>query len=222
MKKVLVGCLIVLVIGGVGLGVAAFWAYRAARPMFESASSYLDQAKELASVGDRIAIKAPYSVPADGELTNAQVERFIAVQSRVRLQLGDRWSELQGKAEALKKKADSRKGELSLAEAASVFSDLTGIYVDARRAQVDALNVQKFSASEYTWVRNRVYEAAGMQLEGSIDLSAIEKMAREGAGQTGVQLPDLPKPDVPDANLKAVRPHIKKLQESIALAFLGL
>jgi len=222
MKKVLVGCLVVLVIGVVGLGFAAFWAYRAVRPMYDSATTYLDKAKEVASLGDRIKIKSSYTAPADGELTSAQVDRFIAVQSRVRQQLGAHWSELEAKAEALKEKADSAKGELSLSEAASVFSDLTGIYMDARRAQVDALNVQKFSESEYSWVRTRVYEAAGMQLVGSIDMSAIEKAAREGAGQTGVQVPDLPKPNVPEQNLKLVKPHLAKLKESIPLAFLGL
>jgi hypothetical protein len=222
MKKILVGCLIVLVIGFVGFGFAAFWAYRAAKPMLESAGTYLEKAKEMASLGDRIKVKSSYTAPADGELTSAQVDRFIAVQSRVRQQLGDRWAELQAKAETLKKKADSAKGELSFSEAASVFSDFTGIYMDARRAQVDALNVQKFSESEYSWVRTRVYEAAGMQLVGSIDMSAIEKAAREGAGQTGVQVPDIPKPNVPEQNLKLVKPHLAKLKESIPLAFLGL
>ncbi|MEO8681086.1 MAG: hypothetical protein ABI665_18695 [Vicinamibacterales bacterium] len=222
MKKVVVGCLIVLLVGVVGFGVAGFWAYRAAKPMFKSASNYLDKAREVASLGDRITIKSPYTAPADGELTSAQVDRFVAVQSRVRLQLGDRWAELQAKSEALKKKADGAKGELSFSEAARVFSDFTGLYMEARRAQVNALNVQKFSESEYTWVRNRVYEAAGMELAGSIDMSALEKMARDGAGHNGVQIPNIPKPHVPENNLKLVKPHLGKLKESIPLAILGL
>lgn len=222
MKKILVGCLIVLVIGVAGLGVAAFYAYRAARPMFDSATTYFAKAKELASLGERVSNKTEYTEPANGELTTVQVDRFIAVQSRVRLQMGDRWSELQMKADALQKKADSSKSELSFSEIAGVFSEFTGIYMEARRAQVDALNVHKFSESEYTWVRNRIYEAAGMELAGAIDMSALEKMAKDGAEQTGVQIPDIPKPHVPENNTKLIKPHLKKLQESFALAFLGL
>ena len=144
------------------------------------------------------------------------------MQARVRGQLGDRWSELQARATALKKKADANKGDLSLSEVTSVFSGLTGIYMEARRVQVDALNIQKFSESEYSWVRLRVYEAAGIQLAGGLDMSQIEKMARTGTGDNSIQMPNIQMPEVPKANLDLVKPHITQLQESLALAFLGL
>ena len=222
MKKFLAGCLIVILIGCVGVGVAAFYAYRAARPLIDSASDYLTKARELASLGDGIQIKSRYVPPGSDELTTAQVDRFIAVQARVRLQLGSRWTELQSRSEALKKKVDSANGQLSLSEVTTVMSDFANLYMDARRAQVTALNVQKFSESEYEWVRNRVYEAAGIELAGAIDMSAFEKMAREGAGQNGVQVPEIQKPNIPDSNRKLVKPHLAKLKESIPLAFLGL
>ena len=222
MKKLLAGCLIVILIGCVGFGVAAFYAYRAARPLIDSASDYITKARELASVGEGIQLKSRYVPPVSDELTSVQVDRFIAVQSRVRLQMGDRWSELQSRSDALRKKADSANGQLSLSEVTDVVSDFANLYMAARRAQVDALNVQKFSQSEYEWVRNRVYQAAGIQLAGAIDMSAFEKMAREGAGQSGVQVPEISQPNIPENNLKLVKPHLGKLKESIPLAFLGL
>lgn len=222
MGKILGGCLIVFVIAVVGLAVAGFWAYRAARPMLDSAADYVTRARELATLSEQVANQAPYTPPASGELTPAQLDRFLAVQARVRSELGDRWSDLEKKSEALKQKAGANQSEWTFNDIRGIFSDFTGIYLQARKAHVTALNVHKFSDEEFSWVRLRVYEAAGMQLAGSIDTSAIQEMAREGAQKSGVSLPDVPMPDVPEANIKLVKPHAAKLKEWLPMAMLGL
>lgn len=221
MKKVALGCLIVLVIAGIGFAVAGYYAYRWAQPMIQSGVEYLDRARELSRLGDRVANKSPYVPPSDGELTQSQVDRFLAVQTRVRDELGARWAEIETKSAEIREKTKDRR-ELTFTEFTSVFSDLAGIYMDGRRAQVTALNVQKFSDAEYSWVRFRVYEAAGMEIASGIDLSKVEELAREGAMKSNVKLPDIKKPDVPSANLKLVKPHLAKLKESLPLAILGL
>ncbi|MSO53300.1 MAG: hypothetical protein EXQ51_12985 [Acidobacteria bacterium] len=222
MKKILVGCLIVLVIAVVGFGVAGYYVYRASRPLIDSAADYVSRARELATLSEQVTNKTPYEPPAKGELTAGQVDRFLAVQGRVQSELGDRWTELEKKADALKKKADEKGSDWSFSDLSSVFSDFTGIYLQARKAHVNTLNIHKFSDEEFSWVRLRVYEAAGMQLAGSIDTSAIQEMARESAQKTGVSIPDLPMPDVPEANIKLVKPHAAKLKEWLPMAMLGL
>jgi hypothetical protein len=221
-KKILVGCLIVLVIAVIGFSVAGFYAFRWARPMIESTANYLERARELSRLSDRITNKAPYVPPESGELTAVQVERFVAVQTRVRDELGDRWAEIETKSAEIRDKTQANQRDLTLAEFTSVFSDLAAIYTEARRAQVNALNVQRFSDGEYTWVRRRVYEAAGMEIAGGIDMSKIEDLAREGALKSNVKLPDIKKPDVPEANIKLVKPHLAKIKEWVPMAFLGL
>ena len=69
MKKFLAGCLIVLVIAVIGLSVVGFYAYRWAGPMIESTANYLDRARELSRLADRITNKSPYVPPEKGELT---------------------------------------------------------------------------------------------------------------------------------------------------------
>ncbi len=221
MKKILVGCLIVFVIALAGLGVAGFYAFRWARPMIESTSTYLERAREMSRLGDRITNKSTYPAPANGELTPTQVERFVAVQTRVRDELGTRWADIEAKAAQLHEKTKNQR-DLTFAEFTTVFSDLAGIYMEARRAQVNALNVQKFSDDEYTWVRRRVYEAAGMEIAGSIDMSKIEELAREGGLTSSVTIPEMAKPNVPDANIKLVKPHLAKIKEWVPMAVLGL
>jgi hypothetical protein len=232
MKKILGGCLIVLVIAIIGFSVAGYYAYRWAQPMIQSTGDYLDRAREMARLGDRVQNRAPYVAPESGELTVLQVDRFLAVQGRVRDELGARWAEIETKSAEIREKTQNNsasadglrrdKRDLTFAEFATLLSDVSTIYIEARRAQVDALNVQKFSDGEYAWVRNRIYEAAGMEIAGAIDFSNIEELARESAMKSNVKLPDIPKPNVPPANIKLVKPHLPKLKESFALALLGL
>jgi hypothetical protein len=222
MKKIFGGCLIVLMIAIVGFSVAGFYAYRAARPMFDDAVDYVARARELARLSEQVNNQSPYAPPESGELTPSQVERFIAVQGRVRSELGDRWTEFEKTAESLKQKAQNKQSEWSYSDIAAIVSNFTGIYTEARKAHVTALNVHKFSDEEFSWVRLRVYEAGGMQLVDSFDTSAIEALVRGSAEKSGVAVPDIPKPDVPEANIKLVTPHAAKLKEWLPMAMLGL
>lgn len=218
MKKILAGCLIVLVIACVGFAAAGYYAYRAMKPVIDNASSYMDKAREVTKLGEDINIKTPFEAPANGELTQAQVERFIAVQTRVRSDLSDRWSQIEKKSREMREKADRKSQDWSLSEFTAMFSDIANIWVEARKSQVKALNIHKFSEAEYEWVRRRVYEAAGVELAGSIDLSKIESLA----GRGGVTVPSIELPKVPEKNLALVKPHAAKIKEWIPMAALGL
>jgi hypothetical protein len=218
MKKLLVGCLIVLLIACVGFAVAGYYAYRAMKPVIDNAASYMDKAREVTRLGEDINNKQPFDAPDNGELTQAQVERFIAVQSRVRSDLSDRWSQIEQKSREMREKADRKSQDWSLSEFTAMFSDIANIWVEARKSQVKALNVQKFSEAEYQWVRRRVYEAAGVELAGSVDLSKIESLA----GRGGVAVPAVELPKIPEKNAALVKPHVAQIKEWIPMAALGL
>jgi hypothetical protein len=209
------------VIAAIGFGVAGYYAFRWAQPMIQSTGDYLERARQMAQLGDRVQNRSPYVPPPTGELTASQVERFLAVQTRVRDELGTQWAAIETKSAEIREKTQDKR-ELSFSEFTSVFSDLAGIYTEARRAQVNALNIHKFSDGEYSWVRKRVYEAAGMEVASGIDLSKIEALARDTAMKNNVKLPDMPKPNVPPANIKLVRPHLARLKEALPIAILGL
>jgi hypothetical protein len=190
--------------------------------MIQSAGDYIERARQIARLGERIQNRAPYVPPSSGELTPSQVDRFVAVQTRVREELGARWTEIETKSAEIRQKTQNNQRQLTFAEFASVLSDISNLYTEARRAQVDALNVQKFSDAEYFWGRNRVYEAAGMEVASGIDMSKLETLARESAMKSNVKLPDIKKPDVPSANITLVKPHLAKLKDWIPFAALGL
>src|SRR5574341_1399368 len=220
MKQIAVGCLIVLVIALAGFGVAGFYAYRWAQPMIQSTADYLDRARELSRLSDRVSSKSPYVPPATGELTQPQIDRFLAVQARVRDALGARWAEIEKQSARIREKTKDGR-ELTFSEFTTVFSDLAGIYMDARREQIDALNAHKFSDEEYRWVRLRVYEAAGLEITSGIDVSKLEQLATDNGVSLKSEI-DKARRQVPAANIKLVRPHLAKLKESLHLAVLGL
>ena len=222
MKKILAGCLIVAVIAIIGFGVTAFYAYRAVKPVIDNASNYMDKAREVTRLGGQIKIKTPYEPPATSELTPSQVERFLAVQARVRSDLNDHWEQIEKKSAEIKAKADANRQDWALSEFTAVFTDIGNIYLTGRKSQVNALNVQRFSEEEYEWVRMRIYEAAGVQLAGGIDLSRIEDLARQNAGKSGVEIPKMDLPQVPKKNLELVKPHAAKLKAWLPMAVLGL
>lgn len=216
MKKILVGCLVIVVIGAIGLATAGYFAYRAASPWFQKASDYVSALKALPDLEQKIDDKSSFSAPQSGELTPRQVERFARVQERVRQGLGARVEEIEKKHASLKSAEPP-----SPTEALSAMADLFGLFIDARRYQVDALNAEQFSQSEYDWVRVRVYAAAGMHLTSAFDLRKIEEMARSGQSQIGMS-PNFQIPEPPARNRELVKPYMDNMDQWLPLAFFGL
>ncbi len=221
MQKLLVGCLVIVVLAAIALGVGGFFAYRAARPALDSAREYvsnLGRLGELAELDRKIVNRNAFNAPATGELTAPQVERFVRVQQRMRQGLGARMKEIETKYHGL---ANDSSRQPTPSEVFSGIAELAGLFVDARRFQVDALNAEALSQAEYDWVKARVYAAAGIEVASRIDLSQVEQMAKDGAAQVGVEPPTVPTPDVPERNRELVKPHLAEMKEWLPLAFFG-
>ncbi len=221
MKKALAGCLVVVLIAVVAFGLALFYGYRAARPMFDNARGMLEQGREIAALSDRVADQSDYTPPETGELSEDQLRRLLAVHARVRQTLGPRWAELQTRASAIEAKARDGGRDLSFTELGSMLAGFGTLLRDARMAHVDALNAEGFSSGEYSWVRLRVYEAAGLEVARGIDWSSLEEAIKSGSEQTGVPVPSVTLPEIPEKNRELVKPHVAELKDWIPLAVLG-
>jgi hypothetical protein len=220
-KKLLVGCLIIAVLGAIVFAVGGYFLYRAASPVLENARNYLEGMSELGELEKEIANTAPHAPPESGELTEAQVERFVRVQDSVRAALGQRFNEIEQKYEHLKANAEARK-QPSMGEMLSALSDIANVFVQARRFQVNALNQEGFSQAEYSWVRDRIFQAAGMEVTSMVDLKKLEDAVRRGTGVDNIGAPRVPSPNVPEKNRALVKPHLEKMDQWLPLAFFGL
>ena len=221
MKKLLVGCLVIVVLGAVLLAVGSYFLYRAASPLIEDAQSYLQGMTELDDLERQITNRSPYSAPTSGEMSEAQVQRFVRVQEHVRSQLGQRMTEIEEKYTYLKGNRDST-AQVSFTELLGSLRDMTGVFVDARRYQVEALNKEGFSQSEYSWVRDRVFQAAGVEIGSRMDLEKLQEAIRSGTGMEGINTDQLPLSDVPSKNRELVKPYISQLDDWLPLVFFGL
>jgi hypothetical protein len=220
-KKLLAAFLMIFVLGIALFATGSYFLYRAATPLIEDARNYVRGLSELGKLEAEVKNKAPHAAPASGELSEAQVQRFARVQNHVRTALGQRMRDFEQKYQHLTSNGDH--SHPSVRELFGGLRELAGVYVQARRYQVDALNKEDFSQEEYSWVRNRMFEAAGMQVVANrIDLRSLERAIRDGTGIDDFETPDLPKPNIPAKNIELVKPHLKVFDEWIPLAFFGL
>jgi len=221
MQKLLGGCLVIVILGTLAMGAAMYFGYRAARPVLDNATAWMQQAKDMAAELDRVEDRSEFRPPASGELTETQLRRFLAVHDRMRTALGPRWAELQAKGRSFEERARQGGRDLSLSEIGAMLADLRAVLSEARRAYVDALNAEGFSSSEYGWVRLRAYAAAGIEEAGRIDWNALQDLTKRGTDRAGLPEPSVPAPEVPERNRELVKPHVAALREWLPLAALG-
>jgi len=214
MKKVILGCLGVLVLATIGAGIAGYvFVYKPAKSYVAS----FTQLQEFPRLNAEIRNKTSFTPPASGELTADLVGRYVKAQASIEGRLGARLKELDAKYKALEQ---ANHGKPGFTDGLTALKDLGALLMDAKRAQVAALNDERFSLEEYEWVRERVYAAAGIPLSGNFEQLIEKATSGEDAGEdsTVEALTD----EVPEINKRLVAPHVEKLRQAAALAFFGM
>jgi hypothetical protein len=138
----------------------------------------------------------------------------------VRARLGQNFDLLQRKYKALSDKKDATVTDLPQLIAA--YRDLAASWLDAKRAQVEALNDVGLSMSEYRWIRSEAYKSLNLPLV-DIDFATIAKQIRNnkqpseeimlGGAFSGAASP---------ANAKLVERYRKQLEDNMPMATFGL
>jgi hypothetical protein len=219
MKKLAIGCGIVLVLALIALGIGVFWVAHKAQTVIAGFS----ELKNIPSLDKQIRNTTVFSPPTSGELSAEQVSRYIAVREQVRQQLGSRARELDTQYKALAERMDKhQQTPLDFPQMIEAYKDLAGLYVLGKRAQVSALNDKNLSLSEYRWIQQQAYTALGMPFV-DMDISKMIEDAQSGrsSGPSEHMAPELA-PAASDKNKSLVEPHRKLLEDSASLSFLGL
>ncbi len=161
MKKLAIGCGIVLLLIGIVVAGAGYYAYRQASSMF----AQLRELDRVPEIERSVRVKTTYVPPATGELTASQVERLVKVQALVRQRLGQRFSELETKYKALIDKKDAT--IVDVPALLGAYRDMAAAWMEAKRSQVDGLNAVDMSLEEYKWIREQTLPRARRALHGS-------------------------------------------------------
>jgi hypothetical protein len=215
MKKVAIGCAVLLLLGMVGAAGASYFAYR----KVSSAFAGFAELGALPEIERSVRNQRPFTPPASGDPSQAQIERLLAIHQAVRGRLGTKADEIEHRYRRLLAK-DSVTA-VDVPELVSAYRDLAGAYVDARRAQAEALNHAGLSLGEYRWIRSRAYAGLGMSLL-DVDVSQFIEDVKAGR-QPSTPAARLAEPDSASPSLRRrVEPHRKALEENVGLAFFGL
>ncbi len=215
MKKLVIGCGVLLALGLAGAAGASYLAYR----KVSSAVAGFAELGSLSELERSVRKQGPYTPPASGEPSRAQVERLLEVQQAVRDRLGERADDIERRYQRLL--AKDRATAVDLPELVSAYRDLAAAYVDGKRAQVDALNRTGFSMEEYRWTRAQAYGALGLQLM-EIDVSRIIEDVKAGRQPPAEVYRMTAASTALPAVRRLVEPHRKALESNVGLAFFGL
>lgn len=215
MKKILIGSGIFVGLLALGGAVGSYYVYH----RIKSAIGGFAQLAKVPELERSVRNRSPYHPPSSGELTQAQVDRYLRVEQAIRLSLGTRAQDMERKYRSLLAKKEA--SAVDLPELAAAYSDLAKAYVEAKRVQVRALNEAGFSLDEYRWIRRQSYAALGMPMM-DLDIAQMVEDAKAGR-QTAPPVGTMTVgPSGPEANQELVKAHQKELEDYAALAFFGL
>lgn len=185
-------------------------------PIVEPLLEQGQQLERINTMNKKIERQAPFSPPADSHLAEEQVERFLAVQRAVydsaHVRLHDAVTTLQ----KLKQKDQSGE-EPGFKAVMDWFSSMSTALKTAKRMQVQALNTQNFSLSEYRWVRTQVFHAASWRVAPLGVETAISRWAAGVGTKKAKSFED----SVPPHNRALVAPHQRTLDSLEIVARLG-
>ena len=210
MKKLAIGCVVLLVLAIAGIAAVPYVLSRISRTVTSAAEGFVAELSSLPELERNVQKQGPYTPPPTGEPSREQVEGLVEVQQAIRTRLGPRAADLERRYHRLRTRNNHDLSD---------YREYAATYLDAKRAQVDALNRTGFSLDEYRWTRAQVYAALGVPLV-DLDLSRIVANV-EGGGQSAPAYPTSASTASP-AVKELVEPHRGALERNAALASYGL
>ncbi len=205
MPKILVGCLVVVVVLVGGGGIAGY--FFVIKPAYEFVTDVESFVREYAELNEQVDRTDSYQPPGDGSVTEEQFQRFLVAQRAMRESMEGRMSDLKEQFEAMQEDMDRGDRDASIGELVAAYRGMGELLLEAKRAQVEALNRYNFSLQEYMYVRNQTYKAIG------------QEVAVAAYGEEAMQERTW---DVPDETVEMVAPHREELLEGYAFAWFGL
>jgi len=164
----------------------------------------------------RLRNRAEFLPPPSGEVTADQAARFAVVEEEVQKRLADRIAILARNQADLERASETH--ALSVSTTLRAFRDIKAIYLDAKVAQIDAMNRANFSKEEFEWVRKQLYSGAGLRF-AQLDVSEVLAGVPDA---TVVVRRFAANGQAVEQNQRLARPNAAKLEAWAVLGFFGL
>ena len=215
LKKILIAVGVIVLLMVVAVAGLSYYVYSKVAPTI----SQFAELSKLPDIEKDIRNRVKFDPPATAEISDQQIEKLVAVQAEVRKRLGARVDAMEAKYKTLSEKKD-----VSLNDAATLlqaYGDLAGTWMEAKRAQVEALNTTGLSLDEYQWVREQAYRSLGMAFV-DVDLKKLAASARDGMPSDFAELRGSISDEALAANKARLQKFKKILEDNLALAAFGL
>ena len=206
MGKFLGGCAIVVVVLVLGAAVGGYFIF--VKPYTDMAGQVVAYGEEYQALEASVDNQAPYRAPPDQAITESQLQQLLAVHAHMRERLAGDLETLETRYRQLEEERERGDRELGLRDMMGAYRDLGELYMEGKRAQVEALNDQGLSLAEYHWIRNQVYAALGQGV-------AVATLADQPDAQPRLG-------SVPQESVALVEQHREALLETYAFAWFGL
>lgn len=196
MKKVAIGCLIILGILVVGGGGLAIWGWGKISDMVGEFTEFTSEMQEVHKATPR---DRNFQPPEDGLLTESQVSQLVAVESSIHQTMSvliERHEERYGQLKALMEE-DGR--DPNLGELLQGGRDVAAILRGYKTSQVEALQQQNLSLEEYSWMR----------------ATAVRNLSQISDDISEEHIDALRDAEIHPENIEKLREHVDLLKETL-------
>jgi hypothetical protein len=215
MKKLAIGCGIVVLVAGVALAGITYYGYMKVKSTYQ-------QFAQLGQVGDierGVRVQSAFTPTPSGQLTQKQVDQLLKVITRVHDRLGHNLDAFQRNYQTLAQKKEAT--VVDLPALFSAYRDIAAGWIDAKKAQVDALNEVGLSLAEYRWIRAQAYQALDIPFF-AVDFGKLAEQLKSGTPPAEAPLDPVPIGAAPAANKALLEGHRKQLEDYLPLVAFGL
>lgn len=215
MKKVAIGCGIMAAVLTLAIGLGSCFLVHKAKQVVGNYA----QLAQIPALNAEIQNRSAFSPPEDGRMDAQQIERFMSVQRGMHDRLGVRFNQLDEKYSQMTRDLEQKGREANLGQSLGALNDLLSVLMEAKRAQVDALNTAGFSYGEYQWIRQQTLIALGQGLAG-FNLEALA--GNPAAAGSVLAVPANLDPQMLEQNRALLKPYEETMDQWLTLTFFGL
>ncbi|MEQ9825841.1 MAG: hypothetical protein ABQ298_15760 [Puniceicoccaceae bacterium] len=209
------GCGITLLVAILFLGVAGFFGYKLVKGSYDGIKKFAD----IALIENEVVNQTRFTPPEDGLMSLEQVESLVYIQTRIKESLGPDFEEILQTQKTLVGELEQMSDFAKVRKLISVSGKLVKPLSEAKRVQIEAINREGLSMSEYRWMQRQALASLGISSQRLDIGELIESM--QGEGEVTESEPVEPVTVHPQ-NRRMLEPHAQVLSETLLFSAIGI
>ncbi len=209
------GCGLIIIVALAAMAVVGYFGFK----MLKGSYSGIKQLADIALIENEVVKQTVYVPPTDGLLSLEQVESLVYIQTQIKDGIGPQFEELVSEHRTLVTELEQMNDLQKIRKLLSISGKLVKPLSEAKRAQIDAINREGISMSEYRWLQQQAMQSLGIpqkkfDIRGVLDAAKGEGNESTTEDQTEIVV----HPD----NQRLLQPHASVLVETLMFSAIGI